>query len=60
MITFITGNLATIIVAAILIMIITAIIIKMVRDKKKGVSSCGSCAGCPNAGICHVSQKPNP
>ena len=59
MIEFITGNLATIIVTAILITIVTAIIIKMVRDKKKGVSSCGSCSGCPNAGICHANQKPD-
>jgi len=30
------------------------VIVKMIRDKKKGKSSCGgSCAGCPSNCACH-------
>lgn len=54
MFAFLTENLATIIIAAIVISIIAAIIIKMISDKKKGKSSCGcGCENCAASEICH-------
>lgn len=41
--------------------IFTAIIVNMIRNKKKGKNSCscgGSCGGCAMSGMCH-SQKEN-
>lgn len=44
--TFIIGGLLTIVV--------TLIVVKMVKDKKAGKTSCGcGCSGCPSNGICH-------
>lgn len=57
MFAWISGNIATIIICAVLIAIVAAIIVSMVRNKKKGKSSCGcGCAGCAMSGSCH-SQK---
>ncbi len=54
MLTFIAENLATIIICIALIAVVTAIIVSMVRNKKKGRSSCGcSCGDCPMGGSCH-------
>lgn len=54
MLNWITDNLSTIIVSLVLILIVAAIICKLVRDKKKGKSSCGcNCAHCAMAGSCH-------
>ncbi len=54
MLNWITENLSTIIVSLVLILIVAAIIRKLVRDKKKGKSSCGcNCAHCAMAGSCH-------
>ena len=54
MLNWITDNLSTIIVSLVLILIVAAIISKLVRDKKKGKSSCGcNCAHCAMAGSCH-------
>lgn len=54
MIEFLTANLGTILVGAIVVAIVILIIINMVKDKKKGKNSCGcGCSNCPSAGICH-------
>jgi len=54
MLTWISENIATIIICVILLAVIAAIIGKMVRDKKKGKSSCGcGCANCTMNGSCH-------
>lgn len=54
MLTWISENIATIIICMILLAIIAAVIGKMVRDKKKGKSSCGcGCANCAMNGSCH-------
>ena len=45
MLDWITENLSTIVVSLILVLIVAVIIRKLVRDKKKGKSSCGcNCA----------------
>lgn len=57
MFAWIMGNMATIVISAILIMVVAAVIVGMVRNKRKGKSSCGcGCAGCAMNGSCH-SQK---
>lgn len=54
MLTWISENIATIIICVILLAVISAVIGKMVRDKKKGKSFCGcGCANCPMSGSCH-------
>lgn len=53
MLAWIYENVATIIICAVLIAIVAAVIGKMVRDKKKGKSSCGcGCANCAMSGAC--------
>ena len=57
MLTWISDNIATIIISALLIVIVTAVIIGIVRDKKKGKYSCGcGCADCPMSGSCHTEK----
>ena len=51
-------NLPTALVLAVVILIAGAIIYKLVKDKKKGKSSCGcNCAHCAMAGSCHNQGK---
>lgn len=54
MFAWISENLATIIICVFLVAVVTAIIISMFRNKKKGKSSCTcSCSDCPMGGQCH-------
>lgn len=54
MLTWIWENIATIIICIALLLIVTGIIAGMIRDKRKGKSSCGcGCANCPMSGSCH-------
>ncbi len=54
MLTWIKANLATVIISAVLIVIVAAIIVSIVKDKRRGKSSCGcKCASCPMSGSCH-------
>ena len=54
MFTWITANLSTIIICTILFAVIALIIVSIIRNKKKGKSSCGGgCSGCPMSGSCH-------
>lgn len=51
---WIATNIATILICLVLVAIVTAIIVKLVRDHRKGKSSCGcNCAHCAMAGSCH-------
>lgn len=57
MLEWLIANLGTIIVGLILFLILTAIVVKMIRDKKKGRTSCGcGCANCAMRGSCHKPQ----
>ncbi|MCR4595218.1 MAG: FeoB-associated Cys-rich membrane protein [Lachnospiraceae bacterium] len=48
------ANIANIIITAILVIVVACIILKLIRDKKRGISSCGSnCAHCSLSGTCH-------
>ena len=54
MLEWLTENLGTIVVSLILICIVTAIIVKTVKDKKQGKSSCGcGCEHCAMRDKCH-------
>lgn len=56
MLNWLTQNIGTIIVCAVLLAIVTAIIVSMVKKKKQGksmVCNCGSCKSCPMSGSCH-------
>lgn len=58
MLEFLTGNLATILVSIILLAVVGLIIRKLVRDRKKGKSTCGcGCKDCPSASLCHPSPE---
>ncbi|MDE6722947.1 MAG: FeoB-associated Cys-rich membrane protein [Eubacterium sp.] len=58
MFAFLTENLSTIIIAVIVIGILAAIIVKMIKDKKKGKSSCGcGCENCAASEICHKKDE---
>ncbi len=51
-------NVSTIMVSLILVGLVSLVIRKMVKDKKKGVTSCGtSCNGCAMAGSCKDFMK---
>lgn len=54
MLSWISANIATILISLALIAMVVGVIIVMRKDKKKGKSSCdGSCGHCPMAGKCH-------
>lgn len=58
MLGWLVANLSTIIVCAVLIAVVAAIIVSMLRDKKKGKSSCGcGCANCAMSDTCHREKK---
>ena len=51
---WLSQNIGTILIIAVLIAFFALLIWSLIRDKKKGKSSCcGGCAGCAMAGHCH-------
>lgn len=51
---WISENLPTLLISALLLAIVTSISIYLIRQKKQGKSSCGSgCAHCALHGQCH-------
>ncbi len=57
MMSWISANIGSIVVVIILLAVIAGIITVMVKDKKKGKSSCGgNCAHCPMGGSCRKSK----
>ena len=54
MLEFISNNIGTILVSVLLLGIVAAIIIRTVRNKKQGKTSCGcGCSTCAMSDICH-------
>ena len=54
MMTWINANSGTLIVGLLVAMGITAIVMHLYRNKKRGKTSCGcSCGACPMSGLCH-------
>lgn len=58
MLTWLIDNLATVIITLVLIGIVAMIIANLVKNRKKGKSSCGcGCANCAMSGVCHSSAE---
>lgn len=54
MLSWLAENGATLLISAGLVALVTAIVVHLVRCKKKGVSSCGCrCSDCSLHGGCH-------
>lgn len=48
------NNISTIIICIVLIAIVTAIIVRMIKNKKQGKTSCGcGCQNCAARNSCH-------
>ncbi len=44
----------TIFVSLILVAVVAVVVIKLLKDKKAGKTSCGcGCKNCPSSGMCH-------
>ncbi len=57
MIQWFSENLATIVVAVIVFAVLALVVVKMIRDKKRGKSGCScGCGGCPHASACPTHQ----
>ncbi len=55
MIMWISENIATIIICIILTTLVIGIIASLIRNKKRGKSSCGcGCSGCAMSDSCHL------
>ena len=58
MLTWLSQNIATIILCAVLIAVVAAIIIHMIKNKKKGKSACGcGCENCALRGGCRGEKE---
>ena len=54
MFAWISANLGTLIVCAVLLALVGWVIAGMIRRRRKGKTSCGcSCGSCPMHGTCH-------
>ena len=56
MLAFLKENLSTIIIGLMILAVVVGIVVKMIRDKKNGKTSCNcgcGCESCPSADICH-------
>ncbi len=58
MISWLAHNLVTILLCLLLAAAVAAIIVKIVKDRKKGKTSCGcNCANCAMSGACRDLKK---
>lgn len=59
MFAWLSANLATILICAVLLLVVGLIIRSMVRSRKEGKSTCGcdGCGSCPMSGSCHPQEK---
>ncbi len=54
MLSWLAENLATVLISAVLLIAVGLIVAALIRDKKRGGSSCGAnCGCCPMSGSCH-------
>ena len=56
MLSWLVENIATIFICAGLLAVVTAVVLCMIRNKRKGSSCTGGCAGCPMNGACHTEK----
>ena len=58
MLAYIASHMGYIVVTLALVLIVAAVIVRMVRDRKTGKGGCGcGCQGCPSAGLCHGGEQ---
>lgn len=58
MLDFLSRNIGTIAVLFVVAAVVGLVVFKMMRDKRKGKSSCGcNCGCCPNSQLCHKEQE---
>ncbi|MBP5491813.1 MAG: FeoB-associated Cys-rich membrane protein [Clostridiales bacterium] len=51
---WILENLGTIVISAVLLLIVALVVFTMIRNKKRGKSTCGcGCANCAAKDMCH-------
>lgn len=56
---FLASHMGDIIVTLVLVLLVGAVIVRMVKDKKSGKGGCGcGCEGCANAPCCHANSSP--
>ena len=61
MLAYISAHMGYIVVTLVLVLIVAAVVVRMVRDKKTGKGGCGcGCKGCANAPYCHPETVPDP
>lgn len=59
MFAYIASHMGYIVITLILVLIVTAIIARIVKDKKAGKSGCGcGCESCASAPYCHPAPPP--
>lgn len=55
---WLSANIGTILVLLIVCALVALVVRKMIRDRRKGKSSCGcNCAHCAMAGSCHSANQ---
>ena len=55
---WLTENISTVIIAVILLAVLTAIAVRLIRNKKQGKSSCGcGCKNCALSGKCRCAPS---
>lgn len=58
MLDFLAQNAATIVGALLVAALLVFVIVRQLKSRKKGESSCGvACSGCPNSSFCHPVKK---
>ncbi len=58
MLIWVAKYLPTVLICAALVVVVGLIIFSLIRDKRRGKSSCGcNCAHCAMAGSCHGQKK---
>ena len=51
---WIADNIGNIVIILLLILMVIGIIVKLIKDKRRGKSSCGcNCGHCAMSGMCH-------
>ncbi|NLH02272.1 MAG: FeoB-associated Cys-rich membrane protein [Clostridiales bacterium] len=54
---FISENLGSIIVGAVVFAVVLLAVIKIIRDRKSSSCSCGGCSGCAGYNMCSIRRE---
>ena len=61
MFAYLSSHIGDIVVLLVLALLVGALVVRMVKDKKTGKGGCGcGCKGCANAPYCHPQANPDP